>query len=247
MIHVFGVTHAGAAIPEGLEGPGDPAHPVRSVEHDGIAAAVADIDAPPRNREALNTHQQVQGELVSHVTLVPLRFGTMFEDEKELVQGLLESHADELKGLLADVEDRVQLTLKAIYHEDVVLREVVKADPELKGASERLRASGAGQDAWVALGERVAHAVQARREADENAIVARLEPVCERIIVEAPGHEREVARLQLLVHRDRRKPLDDAVAALAAEQEERYVVRYVGPLAPYSFCDVALEAESAWG
>lgn len=247
MIHVFGVTSAPTAIPEGLAGLGDPARPVRLVEHEGIAAVVCDLDGPPRTREDLNRHQQVQSALVAEATLVPLRFGTLFDDEAELVGGLLGPHHDELRSVIADVQDRVQLTVKAIYHEDVLLREVVKAHPELKRRSDRLRAAGAGQDAWVDLGEQVAQAVQARREADEEQIIARLEPVAERIIVDPPGHEREVARLQLLVKRDRREPLDRAVEKLAGEQEGRYVVRYVGPLAPYSFCDLALDAETAWG
>ena len=247
MIHVFGVTHAGAEIPGGLDGLGDPARPVRLIERDGIAAVVSDLDAPPRSREDLNNHQQVQGALATSVTLVPLRFGTLFEDDGELVGGLLEPHAQELEDVLRDVDGRVQLTVKAIYHENVVLREIVQANPQLKQTSDRLREQGAPQDAWVDLGERVAEAVQAKREADEDLIVARLEPVCERIIVDPPGHEREVARLQLLVPRDKRKPVDDAVDALAREQEERYVVRYIGPLAPYSFCDLALGTGAAWG
>jgi len=247
VIHVFGVTHAGATIPEGLDGLGDPPRPVRLVEHDGLAAVVADLDAPPRSRNDLNRHQQVQGELAERMTLVPLRFGTLVDDEAELHDGLLGQHAEQLKEVLADVEGCVQLTVKAIYHEDVLLREVVSAHPQLKEASNRLRERGAGQDAWVELGERVAAAIEARRESDEELIVSRLEPTCERVIVDAPGHEREAARLQLLVKRDKRKPVDDAVAVLAQEQDDRFVVRYVGPLAPYSFCDLALGAETAWG
>jgi Gas vesicle synthesis protein GvpL/GvpF len=247
VIHVFGITHAGAAIPEGMDGLGDPASPVRAVEHDRLAAVVCDLEQPPRSRAALDRHQKVQSELVQTMTLVPLRFGTLMDSEQELVEGLLTAHAAELRELVASVDGRVQLTLKAIYHEDVPLREAVKAHPDLKRTSDRLRERDAGRDAWVDLGQRVARAIEAHRAADETAIVARLEPHAERVLVEEPGHERMVARLQLLVPRDRREGLDQAVAALIAEQEERMSIRYIGPLAPYSFCDVSLDAEAAWG
>jgi hypothetical protein len=247
VIHVFGITHAGTAIPEALDGLGDPPSPVRTVEHGGLAAVVCDLEQPPRTRADLDRHQQVQSELVQSMTLVPLRFGTLMEDERELVEGLLTAHAAELRDLIASVEGRVQLTVKAIYHEDVPLREAVKAHPDLKSTSDRLRERNAGRDAWVQLGERVAGAIEAHRAADESAIVARLEPHAERVLVEEPGHERMVARLQLLVPRDARAPLDKAVAELTAEQEERMSISYVGPLAPYSFCDVSMDAEAAWG
>jgi len=246
VIHVFGVTHAGAEIPEGLSGLGDPARPVRLVAHDDLAAVVCDLDAKPKTRQDLDRHQHIQGELVQRITLVPLRFGTLMEDEDELVSGLLGTHAAQLRDVIAGVEGRVQLTVKAIYGEGVLLREVVKADPKLKQATERMQASG-DRDGLVQLGQRIAGAVEERRVADEAAIVRRLEPHAEHIVVETPGHEREAARLQILVPRDKRDKLDRAVAELATEQEARMVVRYIGPLAPYTFCDLSLDAEAAWG
>lgn len=247
MIHVYGVTHAGAELPEGLRGLGG--RPVRSVVEGDIAAVVTDLDELPRSRADLEAHAEAQATLASELTVVPVRFGTLMDDEAELREGLLGRHADDLHRLLESVEGRVQMTLKAVYEEDVMLREAIARHPELKRESDRLQARGdrAPREALINLGERIARAVAARRTEDEDALVARVEPIADRVLVEEPGHERIAARLQLLVRRERREELDAAVAALAAEQEGRMTLRYVGPLAPYSFCDVSLDpGAAAW-
>lgn len=247
MIHVYGITYAGVELPGAMEGLGQ--RPVRTVEKGELAAVVTELDDPPRTRADLDAHAKVQAAVVAEATLVPLRFGTLLDDEAELKDGLLGRHAPELLEVLGSVDGRVQMTVKAVYHEGAVLREAVQAHPELKRESDRLTARGdreGDRDAWVRLGERVAHVVEGRRAADEAAIVARLEPHAEQMIVEEPGHERMAARLQLLVPRDGREALDAAVAELGAEQEQRIAIRYVGPLAPYSFCDLSLDGTATW-
>jgi hypothetical protein len=251
VIHVYGITRAATRLPDGLEGLGEPPGAVRLVTEGELAAIITALDEPPRNRAALERHAQVQSAVAETATVVPLRFGTLMEDERELREDLLARHADELAELLSGVEGCVQMTVKAVYEEDLPVREVVQAHPELKRQHERLTARDDREqhrDEWIALGQRVAAAVEQRRAADEAAIAERLAPHAVEVLVEEPGHERMAARLQLLVRRDSREALDTAVAELADEQAQRLTVRYVGPLAPYSFCDVSLDAgAAAWG
>jgi hypothetical protein len=236
VIEVYGIGRPGLRLPRGVE--------ARVVTHGVLAAVVADRDAPPRSRADVDRHARVQGAIAAEATLVPLRFGTLVDDEAALREGLLEAHAEELGALLSELDGCVQMTLKALYHEGVPLREAVRSEPALKREADL----PGGRDHRLAVGRRIAAAVEARRSADEAELVARLEPSCERVLVEEPGHELIAARLQLLVARDRRAALDAAVAVFTEQQAARMIVRYVGPLAPYSFCDLALGAGAvAWG
>jgi len=237
VIHVYGVTHADVELPEDHRGLGDA--PVRAVGAGEVAAVVSDLAAPPRTRADIEAHARVQGAIAERTTIVPLRFGTLMRDEDELRKGLLER--PEIRELVTAMDGRVQMTVKALYEEDALLREIVRDHPELKRMSDRAR----GREERIALGERVARAVAQRRGADEDAIVRVVSGIADQVVVEEPGHEQVAARLQLLVRRDRREQLDAAVATVAAEQAGRMTVRYVGPLAPYSFCDLSLEAP-AW-
>src|SRR5690349_17073866 len=98
-----------------MEGLGEPPRAVRLVTEGELAAIVTDLDEPPRNRAALARHAEVQGAVAAQATIVPLRFGTLMQDERELRAGLLGRHAAELSELLASVDGCVQMTVKAVY------------------------------------------------------------------------------------------------------------------------------------
>src|SRR4051812_36609880 len=103
---------------EPLTGVGSPPAPVRWVAEDRLAAAVSDV--PPEWRTAgradLEAHDRVLSALLG--TVVPMRFGVVLGDD-ELCELL--RHADELEALLARVEGRVQMSVKAFYRDEDAL------------------------------------------------------------------------------------------------------------------------------
>jgi gas vesicle protein GvpL/GvpF len=248
MIFVYGVAGKDFGVPEGQTGVGEPARPLRLFTHENLAAVVSDVDTPPNRREDLEAHVAAMNALAEAGTLVPMRFGTLMDDEAQVRDVLLAPHAGELADVLRSLDGCVQMTIKAIYDEDVPLREIVREHPELKAASDRLQGSHAGgRDAWIALGERVAAAVEQARADDEQRLADAVAAASEHVVVEPPGHERIAARMQILVRRDRREALDQAVHDFAEEQNGRMTIRYSGPIAPYSFSDFSLDTGApAW-
>jgi hypothetical protein len=88
----------------------------------------------------------------------------------------------------------------------------------------------------------VADAVEEQRALDQDLLVRTFAEVAVDVRVDPPASDRQVASLQLLVAEGDRPRLDAAVDRLAREQGARLSLRYVGPLPPYSFSDLALEA-----
>jgi Gas vesicle synthesis protein GvpL/GvpF len=250
-VFVHGVVPA-AFEPPALDGLGDPPARVRTIHTGDLGVLVSDLpaDATPGTRADLEAHMRVLTTVVeAGATVVPMRFGMVLDEDDAVREQLLERRRDDLLGLLRDLDGRVQLTLRGVYAEDVVLREVAQADPEIPRLSAATRdlPEADAHRAKVRLGELVARGVERRREEDERAVLDRIAPHAERVIVEEPKHERMAVHVQLLVARDRREDLDAAVRQLAAEQDGRISFRYVGPLAPWSFADVRLDAEeNAW-
>jgi hypothetical protein len=87
----------------------------------------------------------------------------------------------------------------------------------------------------------VAEAVEQQRALDHDMLVRELSAVAADIRSDRPASERQAASLQLLVAERDRPRLDAAVDRLAREHADRLSFRYVGPLPPYSFSDLALE------
>jgi hypothetical protein len=90
------------------------------------------------------------------------------------------------------------------------------------------------------LGRAVADAVEDRRARDADAILRRLRPLADAIVIDNQQVENLVLKASLLVDRERVAQVDQTMDDLALEQRGRMQLRYVGPLPPHSF--VAIES-----
>ena len=131
---------------------------------------------------------------------------------------MLELHGDELRDLLSELDGHVQMTVRAFYAEDALLSAVTAGDEQIR----RLHAIVEGRseletrDERIALGQRVAEAMDQRRERDQEALLARLRPLVSDLQVDPPGGDRVALSAQLLVRRDARDALDAEIAQLGA-------------------------------
>jgi hypothetical protein len=251
-VYVYGIIPAAdAAQWPGTPGLGEPSSPVRTVAEDGMAALVSDLppDHLPGRREDLEAHRRVLSQAIERGTAIPMRFGIVMDSDEAVRQRLLARHATELGDALRTLDGHVQMTVKAYYVEDALLREALAAQPELARESAALAQLPAPetQSARVWLGERLAKAVEAKRVEVESALVNRLSPLAADFRVDPPNSERVALNAQLLVHRDRRVELDNEIRELGDALAGVLAFRYIGPLAPFSFADLSLkEDEDQW-
>jgi hypothetical protein len=239
-VYVYGVVSG--SDPE-LQGAGvAAAAPVRSVAGAGFAAVVSDVPAGWRaaNRTDLQAHDRVLNQLVGESAVIPMRFGVVMASDDEVRERLLTRRSNELGALFERLAGRVQMSVKAYYVGEALLREVLRRHPELKRRSDAIEGQPlpASQRERIALGQDVAAALEEQRELDQDLLVAPLSEPADDVRVEAPAAERQALNLQLLIRRDRRTQLDAAVTRLATEHGDRFAFRYVGPLPPYSFTEM---------
>jgi hypothetical protein len=126
------------------------------------------------------------------------------------------------------------------------MAEVVRASPAIAGRRERLRKlpAEAGYYERIALGEMVAAEVDRRRDADAALVLDRLEPLAVSTRTEPSAGPDSAFNVAFLVERDRMTAFGKAVAKLGEELGDRVVLRFIGPLPPYSFVDAELTAGS---
>jgi hypothetical protein len=143
----------------------------------------------------------------------------------------------------------VQLTVKASYDEERLMREVVEGAPAIAAMRTELRKlpQEAGYYGRIRLGEAVAAEVERRRTEDTGLALDRLDPLAVASQAEAVSKSDGAFNLAFLVERDRIEGFSKAVAELARELGERVSIRYVGPLPPYSFADMELVGGAPWG
>jgi hypothetical protein len=238
MAWVYGVIPAGARLEELNRRKDRLPADVRVVEFGDLGAIVGDAPGDDANatRDQALAHARVLEVAVLDAPVVPFRFGTVLADGS-VGSELLGAWHDELAQLLESVKDRVQLTLKANYREDVVLREILESNPKIAQLREQTRERDeiATRDIRVRLGELVSMALEQLRQRDAGAIVERLVPFSVASRVEPLENEFMALNAPFLVERRRIRKFEDAARSVADQQGQRMRLTLHGPMPAFDF------------
>jgi Gas vesicle synthesis protein GvpL/GvpF len=234
--YVYGFTHTAHPLPvAGLVGVGAQAPPVRLVRQDGLVAVVSDAPENLRaKRRDLEAHQRVLDALCSAGTVLPMRFGMVAPDD-EAVRSELAASAARYTDLLGELAGRTEVNVKGEHREQAILTDVLLRHRELRERNEALRAAGGGAYAdRAAFGERVAAAVEQRRDHDAERVLARLRPHASRVRL-GPPVDGCFVNASFLVPTTALSAFESSVYQLRDEMAAYADVRWFGPLPPYSF------------
>jgi Gas vesicle synthesis protein GvpL/GvpF len=245
-VYVYGVAPASDRTKIDARGVGDRQEGVRRVAHGEVAALVSDVDRGPlAAARDLRAHWAVLEEAARAATVLPVRFGTVMDSDRAVVDDFLAPHHDRLAAQLAQLSGKVQLTVKGFYDEDRLLRGVVERSPAVARLRERVRTlpEAAGYYERIRLGELVADEVEQARERDAALVLSRLEPLAIAARREQPSTSDGAVNAAFLVERKQVEEFSRAVGELTREVEDHMRLRYVGPLPPYAFAD---EETATW-
>jgi hypothetical protein len=245
-IYVYGVMRAADAGAPAETGIVDA--PIELVEHGPLAAVVSPVEegAVRGRAQQLTAHTEVLRSAMRGGTVLPMRFGVLMPDSDAVRRDLLEARGPQLGEMLGALDGRAEMTVTAVYREDVLLREVVGGNREIAALRERVRGKPEAATYFdrVRLGELVAHAVDAVRAADQAAVIEELRPFAVALTPSDPLHERMAVNCAFLVEQDALGDFDAAVERVSAERAERMQFKLTGPLPPFSFVGAG---EPAWG
>jgi len=233
-VYVYGVVDSGAQLEIDDAGLG----PVRLVEHGQLAALCSDVgDEPLGRRRELKAHADVLSGVCLRNAVVPFSFGTVFGDDDEVRTRLLDEHAAHLRGELSRLGNVLQLNVRLVPDEHLLLADVVVGSPELSRLrrSTAARPGGGSQAEQLRLGEAVARAYRAAGEHIGRTTVDFLASRSVAVQVEDIGGPEATTKAAFLVERDRVEEFLDEAQRIAESLQGRVTARVVGPLPPFTF------------
>jgi hypothetical protein len=237
--YVYGIVDGNVEVQPDTRGIGDPPVPVELVTANDVAALVSeiDLDRPVGTPDDLQAHQDILDAAVVDTAVLPLRFGAVLASRDAVATELLEPHHDEFAAALSQLSGQAQYVIRARYDEPTLLREVVEDDPEVVRLRDRIDGQPveSTQTERIRLGELVNEAVAAKRDADTQAVISRLEPVSVAMAIREPTHEEDAAHVAVLTQLTQEGDLVAAVQDLAREWQGRVNTRLLGPMAAYDF------------
>ena len=203
----------------------------------GALVEAVEIDRPLGRRRDLLAHSTVLNTMAAHGPVLPMRFGSVVDGERAVVEELLAPQQEHFLEMLDQVAGRVQFTLRAHYVLDTVLAEIVAADREI--AQLRRETADLPEDAThfkrIRLGELVSKAVDSRRRADAEDLISRIAPLVEDWVAREVAGMDTMADYALLVSSDKQTELEAAAEVLAAELDGRARLSLAGPMAVFDF------------
>jgi Gas vesicle synthesis protein GvpL/GvpF len=233
--YVYAITTAEHPLRlDGVRGVGDPAGQIRTLRTDRLGAVVSDApDGLRAKRRDLLAHQLVLERLLDDGTILPMRFGLVGPDDDQVLDALSRDSGAYAQRL-EEIDGCLEYNLKASRDQDGLLREITGTVPEARRLNDLTRDNPGAHRERVALGELLAHEVQARQERDAHDIAARLTPYAQRRAVAQAG-DAHFLNVSFLVERGRAAEFSEAVHQVAGERGDGYSLVLNGPLPPYSF------------
>jgi len=241
--YIYGIVAEPQLRRFGFPGIGDAE--VYTINHDGIAAIVSDIQLRgiDPTRKNVHTHTVVQDELLKEYTLLPMSFGMITASEDE-VRRLLEQNYEGLVGELNRLTGKVEVEVKVFWDREAVINELQGENQELTKLESKINAAlscNEAQRLLIEAGklvERIVTGWKARYAEQVCAILGQL-ALDTRLNKLIGIHN--ILNASFLINRSREVEFQQEVYRLDAEFQGKVNFKYVGPLPPYNFINLKLE------
>jgi gas vesicle protein GvpL/GvpF len=240
-IYVYAIGWAGAAELPPLAGVLE--QPVYRIAADRLAAIGSDCPLAPvrAERRHLAASQRVLQHLIGRFDLLPTAFGTVAGSPDALCRFLAE-HCEPLAEQLGRVAGKIEMTLRLSLDAADPIGHLVALTPALQTARDRLfhRGRSPSRDERIRLGRLCDEALRRYREAQSARVMSALAPLCSEIATLPLLGERDIAKLAMLVARNRVGDFEHAVGGAALLLPEDLAVTIGGPWPPHDFVQLAL-------
>jgi hypothetical protein len=194
------------------------------------------------SRRNMMAHMLVLEEAMKEFNVLPVRFGTVAPSPEVVLETVLVRRYDELMSLLADMDGRVEMGLKAFWYEEVIFKEIIEQSPAIRQLRDKLVGRSPEQTYYerIRLGEMIAATMDHQRDADAESILERLRPLVHKTVLNKTISDRMILNAAFLVNKQQEPELDHILQDLDGQMGKRVMFKYVGPVPPYNFVNIVL-------
>jgi len=192
--------------------------------------------------ENLTAHEKVIEAVMKDYTVLPVRFCTIANSAEEVRTFLRRQHG-EFKGMLHDLDNKVEMGLKARWtHMEKIFEEIGRNDPDVKEIKTRMTESGGvADDEKITLGKAVKAALDEKKERIAEKILRQFKRVAMDIHQNDVIGDNMFLNTVFLIDRTREKQFDFLVEDLADEYDNQADFKVVGPAPPFNFVSIEMK------
>jgi len=224
---------------------------VYDISYQDIAAVVSsspDISYSI-SRKNLICHQKVLEELMEDYTVLPVRFDTVASSkngvcaEERIKEEVLEGRYNEFKELLAKMDNKVELGIKASWIDmKMIFQEIVEENRDIKKLRNNLLSKSIDRPYGkkATLGEMVMQALKGKKSKEERDILNVFKDNYVDKRINKVFGDKMITNLSFLVEKPKIKEFDRLVDKLNTIYKERIKFKYMCSTPPINFIELVI-------
>lgn len=193
------------------------------------------------SRDNLLCHERAIEEVMKYNAVLPVRFGTIAEDEKQ-VGRILEKEYGRFRQLLNDIADKKELGLKIVFKEEIIYDDILTDYAEIRMCKERIAREPPEKTYHqrMEIGRMVEAALEKEKGEYRGNILDTLMPLCEDVKINNAYGERMILNAAFLVNKAKETEFDIKVNELSEKYNSKMKFKYVGTLPPFNFINIPI-------
>ncbi len=240
--YIYGFTRSDATLSPAING--IDGKPIFTISDNGVAAVVSDgPDGKLRpERKHLSAHHSVIKEIMKTLTILPVSFGVVADNEAS-IKKILKLNHDSFISQLKRMEGKVEMGLKIDWDVENIFEFMVRKHRTLELFRDNifLKPTGATQEEKLELGRMFETILNEDREKHIATVQDILKDYCCEIKVNKPKDENTIMKLACLVEKTKLEQFEKGVFETAKEFDDNYAFDFNGPWAPHNFVDIKLK------
>jgi hypothetical protein len=191
----------------------------------------------------LTAHEKVIEEVMKDYTVLPVRFCTIANSAEE-VRTFLRRRYGEFKGMLRDMDNKVELGMKGRWtNMQKIFAEIADQDPYIKETKMRVEDQPGDHDTSekIALGKAVKASLEEKNDQEGEKILNQFKRMAVDIRKNDLVGDDMFLNAVFLIDRTREKQFDYMVEDVAEKYKERAHFKYVGPVPPFNFVNIEMK------
>ena len=203
-------------------------------------------------RKNMLAHQRVMEEVMKDTTILPVKFGTVAESsgnddpEERIKNRVLKERYQELADLLAEMEGKVELGLKALWADmKMIYSEIVAENPRIAALRSKVNRlpENKSYQSKITLGRLVKDTLDEKRSGESRVMVKTLKEAYLDLKENNTFGDQMIINGAFLVKSELEDEFDKRVEELTSANDGRVIFRYLGPVPPCNFVEMVITLE----
>jgi len=246
--YIYGIIRHAGPLDFGPIGIGKRGDNVYGINYNDISAVVSNspIIQYEARRVFMIAHQKVLEEVMTSITVLPVRFSTISEHNDDAgILRILEIDYDKFDGLLNKMDGKKELGLKVLAHEAPIYKSILEKYDETRSLRDKLINLPADKTHYqrMKIGEMVAEALKKEIENYKNIILDVLNPLADDKKINDNYGEMMILNAAFLIKNTVEPMFDKVVNNLDEKYGHLMTFKYVGTLPPYNFVNLTINTK----